>query len=75
LAELRKQSEQVPADIRAPRALGMDDPSQTLFSHESDSGSTIAVVVEVLFPGGKTLYPGTDYGKKVQAEISLGASS
>ena len=51
LAELRKQSEQDLADIREPRALGMYDPSQPLFPHESESASTIAASVEVLFPG------------------------
>ena len=51
LAELRKQNEQDPADIREPRALGMYDPSLPLFPHESESASTIAASVEVLFLG------------------------
>jgi len=50
LAELRNQSEQGLADMREPRALGMYDPSQPLFPHESESASTIAASVEVLFP-------------------------
>ena len=51
LAELSKQSEQGLSDMREPRALGMYDPSQPLFPQVCESASTIAVLVEVLFPG------------------------
>jgi len=51
LAELGKHSEQGLADVRELRALGMYDPSQSLFPHESERESTIAASLEVVFPG------------------------
>jgi len=56
LAQMRKESEQGLADMRDPRAVCMYDPSQPLCPHESESASTIAASVEVLFPG---VEPGT----------------
>jgi len=53
LAKLRKQSGQGLAHRGEPRALGIYDPSQPLFSQDTKSQSTIAVSVEVLFPGVK----------------------